>query len=232
MGFIFAKEIVPVIGLVLLATIFAKWYWELNKSVVFINPITSNILHIFRYHFGNIAIHFITVLLINFANIYNISTGCFLIDYSITILIDLVSKSVLIVCVITGQGYIASLQYLFYLILRRTIRLIIIVFISGFLCFIIQIAVIALTSIILYLLSLFFTNNFEHRLMMMIFMGFVSYNVSSVVLQVYFVAVASIVLCYFEDLQRNDGKIKSPYYMTDRMLKACGKKNDYIIRQY
>lgn len=207
-----------------LATIFAKWYWTLHKNVTHEKTIILNIFHVFRYHLGNIAIHFIVVLLINLSGIYIDNTKHIIINYGVNILIEFISKSVLIACVITGQNYLSSLQYLLVLILKKNIRLVIIVFMSNTLCCLMQIAVIAFSMLLMY--TLMITNSIDVvRMMMVAFIGGISYMITSFVLHVYFIAVATIILCYFEDLQRNDGKIDNPYYMTDKMLESSGKHN-------
>ena len=43
--------------------------------------------------------------------------------------------------------------------------------------------------------------------------------------KVYQCAIATIFICFLEDLERNDGSAQKPYFMSKSLMKIMGKKN-------
>jgi choline transporter-like protein 2/4/5 len=52
-----------------------------------------------------------------------------------------------------------------------------------------------------------------------------AYAVSSAVFSVYDLAISTILLCFCEDKEQNDGSAEKPYYMTNELMKITGVKN-------
>ncbi|XP_021344233.1 choline transporter-like protein 4 [Mizuhopecten yessoensis] len=53
----------------------------------------------------------------------------------------------------------------------------------------------------------------------------VSYVVASCFFSVYSMAVDTLFLCFLEDLERNDGSVEKPFYMSKDLMNILGKKN-------
>merc|ERR1719290_990378 len=56
-----------------------------------------------------------------------------------------------------------------------------------------------------------------------VFIGIGSYLIASAFFSVYSMAVDTLFLCFLEDLERNDGSVESPYYMSRSLKQILGK---------
>jgi len=60
-------------------------------------------------------------------------------------------------------------------------------------------------------------------IVLLVFLG--SYMIASGFFKVYQMAIATIFICFLEDLERNDGSAQKPYFMSKSLMKIMGKKN-------
>ena len=118
----------------------------------------------------------------------------------------------------------------FNLIMRNLVRVVVLDSVVDFLLFLGKLVIVLITGATSYVafagqipeikdqiptLNYFFTP--------VVFITLGSYFIASAFFGVYAMAVDTLFLCFLEDLERNDGSMEKPYYMSTSLKQILGK---------
>ncbi|XP_055341428.1 choline transporter-like protein 2 [Paramacrobiotus metropolitanus] len=238
------------LGQLTLAGAFAMYYWAFNKPDDIPDlPVASALYRALRYHTGSIALGSMLVAitkLLRYILLYiqkkvkktdnwftrfilKICACCF---YCLEKCIKYINKYAYIMMAIFGTNFCTSAKNAFSLLLRNALRVIVVDSVVIFFLFFGKLVIVgALASGFYYFLSNQIPGleayvpalNFIYVPIVTIVIG--SYIISSMFFGVYTMAMDTMLLCFLEDLERNDGSEDRPYYMTKSLMNIYSKTN-------
>merc|ERR1712059_85702 len=141
-----------------------------------------------------------------------------------------INRNTYIMCAVKSTNFCVSAKNAFNLLMRNLVRVIVLDSVVDFLLFLGKIVIVMATGVVSYLafsgqipeikdqipsLNYFFTP--------IIFIVIGSYLIASAFFSVYSMAVDTLFLCFLEDLERNDGSLERPYYMSKSLKIILGK---------
>merc|ERR1712034_193240 len=135
-----------------------------------------------------------------------------------------------IMCAVKNTNFCKSAKEAFSLLMRNLVRVVVLDSVVDFLLFLGKLVIVLLTGAASYVafsgqipeikddiptLNYFFTP--------IVFIVIGSYFIASSFFGVYAMAVDTLFPCFLEDLERNDGSMEKPYYMSKSLKKILGK---------
>lgn len=135
---------------------------------------------------------------------------------------------------IYGKNFCSSAKEAFTLILNNVVRVVVVDKVTDFLLFCGKLVVVGAITAAAYFV---FTTDFEflilkiekpkleYRFIPILIVAVGSYIIAACFFSVYGMAVDTLFLCFLEDLEKNDGSVEKPYYMSKNLRKILGKKN-------
>ncbi|GLH00594.1 CTL-like protein 1 [Gryllus bimaculatus] len=233
-----------------LAGTFSTWYWTFKKSDVPFLALTWSIGRTLRYHIGTLAFGSLILAICRLirvtleyidAHLRKYDNGfvkcvmccfkCFF--WCLEKFIKFINRNAYIMCAIHGKNFCRSARKGFNLVMRNIIRVFVVDKVTDFL---LLLGKLLITGGMVALAFYIFSNDvkvneddeypeYTYYLLPVIIVGIGTYFVTCIFFSVYHMAVDTIFLCFLEDLERNDGSVEKPYYMSKNLLKILGKKN-------
>ncbi|XP_030745823.1 CTL-like protein 2 isoform X1 [Sitophilus oryzae] len=238
---------ITALGQMVLAQVFAKWYWTKKKSDLPFFAVTSATCTTLRYHLGTIAfgsliiaicriirlcLEYIDRKLKKYDNELTKAIMCCLkcFFWCLEKFLKFINKNAYIMCAIHGKNFCSSAKDAFSLLVRNIIRVFILDKVTDFLFFLSKLVVTIGVGAVAYvffatdLISFMDNSGLNYGVVPVIIIMIVTYLVATLFFNVYSMAVDTLFMCFLEDIERNDGKTK-PYYMSRNLMKIFGKKN-------
>ncbi|XP_070212819.1 choline transporter-like protein 2 [Littorina saxatilis] len=146
-------------------------------------------------------------------------------------LLKYVNQNAYIMIAVYGRGYISSSKNAFNLIMRNVFQTVIVDKVSDFIMILSRLLLTGAAATGSYIwfhqrLQLEMMEDspdFDHALVPVIVMVFGTILLTANVFSVYDMAVNTLFLCFLEDLERNNGSVQKPYYMSKSLLKLLRK---------
>merc|ERR1719427_1863701 len=148
-----------------------------------------------------------------------------------------INRNAYIMCAVKNTNFCKSAKEAFNLLMRNLVRVVVLDSVVDFLLFLGKLVIVLLTGIASYMalagkipdikddiptLNYFFTP--------IVFIVIGSYFIASSFFGVYAMAVDTLFLCFLEDLERNDGSLERPYYMSKGLRQILGKMQ-YVAQE-
>uniref|UniRef100_A0A8C5M1F9 Choline transporter-like protein n=1 Tax=Leptobrachium leishanense TaxID=445787 RepID=A0A8C5M1F9_9ANUR len=246
--FLWLANFVIALGQVTLAGAFASYYWAFKKpDDMPAFPIFSSLGRALRYHTGSLAfgslilaiVQLIRILLEyldhklkgadnKFARFLLCCLKCCF--WCLEKFIKFLNRNAYIMIAIYGTNFCTSARNAFFLLMRNIIRVAVLDKVTDFLLFLGKLLVVGCVGI----LAFFF---FTHRIrivqdtapalnyywvpILTVVIG--SYLIAHGFFSVYGMCVDTLFLCFCEDLERNDGSLERPYYMSPELSRILLK---------
>ncbi|XP_026469452.1 CTL-like protein 2 [Ctenocephalides felis] len=234
----------------ILAATFATWYWTFNKDDVPYFTLTAGLMRTIRYHLGTLAfgslilaicriirviLEYIDQKLKKFDNPCTRCLLCFLkcFFWCLENFIKFINKNAYIMCAIHGKNFCASARDSFALILRNCTKYIVVDKTTEFVFFMSKVLISAGMGALSYL---YFGNDwaqlnddslhYGYAPVILVVIG--TFFITCVFFGVYDMAVDTLLLCFLEDSERNDGSPERPYYMSKELMKILGRRNKVV----
>uniref|UniRef100_A0A6M2DXS4 Choline transporter-like protein n=1 Tax=Xenopsylla cheopis TaxID=163159 RepID=A0A6M2DXS4_XENCH len=250
LGFFWVLFFISALGDMILAATFATWYWTFNKDNVPYFTLTAGLARTFRYHLGTLAfgslilaicriirviLEYIDQKLKKFDNPCTRCLLCFLkcFFWCLENFIKFINKNAYIMCAIHGKNFCSSAKDSFALILRNCTKYIVVDKTTEFVFFMSKVLISAGMGALSYL---YFGNDwaqlnddtlhYGYAPVILVVIG--TFFITCVFFGVYDMAVDTLLLCFLEDSERNDGSPERPYYMSKELMKILGRKNKVI----
>jgi len=231
-----------------LAGVFAQWYWTMNKSSDIPDcTLGTAMWNASVFHLGTVAFGSLTIAIIRMIRTIleyierkcrkfnNDLTKCLLCCckcclWCLEKFMRFLNRNAYIMCAIKSTNFCRSAKEAFNLIMRNLVRVVVLDSVVDFLLFLGKIVIVMATGVASYFvfsgqipeikdqipsLNYFFTP--------IVFIVIGSYLIASAFFSVYSMAVDTLLLCFLEDLERNDGSVERPYYMSRSLKQILGK---------
>uniref|UniRef100_A0A8D2D9C4 Choline transporter-like protein n=1 Tax=Sciurus vulgaris TaxID=55149 RepID=A0A8D2D9C4_SCIVU len=252
LGLFWTLNWVLALGQCVLAGAFASFYWAFHKPRdIPTFPLSSAFIRTLRYHTGSLAFGALILTIVQIARIIleyidhklrgaqNPMARCIMCCFKCCLwclekFIKFLNRNAYIMIAIYGKNFCVSAKNAFMLLMRNIVRVVVLDKVTDLLLFFGKLLVVGGVGV----LSFFFFSgriqglgkdfesphlNYYWLPIMTSILG--AYVIASGFFSVFGMCVDTLFLCFLEDLERNDGSLDRPYYMSKDLLKILGKKN-------
>uniref|UniRef100_A0A2K5D3X6 Choline transporter-like protein n=1 Tax=Aotus nancymaae TaxID=37293 RepID=A0A2K5D3X6_AOTNA len=253
LGLFWTLNWVLALGQCVLAGAFASFYWAFHKPQdIPTFPLFSAFIRTLRYHTGSLAFGALILTLVQIARVIleyidhklrgvqNPVARCIMCCFKCCLwclekFIKFLNRNAYIMIAIYGKNFCVSAKNAFMLLMRNIVRVVVLDKVTDLLLFFGKLLVVGGVGV----LSFFFFSgriqglgkdfesphlNYYWLPIMTSILG--AYVIASGFFSVFGMCVDTLFLCFLEDLERNDGSLDRPYYMSKSLLKILGKKNE------
>uniref|UniRef100_UPI0037E823EC choline transporter-like protein 4 n=1 Tax=Semicossyphus pulcher TaxID=241346 RepID=UPI0037E823EC len=251
-AFLWCVNFVIALGQCTLAGAFASYYWAFNKpGDIPMFPLSASFLRALRYHVGSLAFGALILTLVQIVRIileyidHKTRSAqnpvarfilcclkcCF---WCLEKFIKFLNRNAYIMIAVYGKNFCVSAKNAFKLLMRNIIRVVVLDKVTDLLLFFGKLLVVGGVGV----LSFFFfsgrillpgdtfrSETLNYYWMPIITVVFGSYLIAHGFFSVYNMCVDTLFLCFLEDLERNDGSLQKPYFMSKNLMKILSKSN-------
>uniref|UniRef100_A0A8C2XFI2 Choline transporter-like protein n=1 Tax=Cyclopterus lumpus TaxID=8103 RepID=A0A8C2XFI2_CYCLU len=251
-AFLWCVNFVIALGQCTLAGAFASYYWAFTKpDDIPMFPLSASFIRSLRYHVGSLAFGALILTLVQIARMILeyidhktraaqnpcarfilCCMKCCL--WCLEKFIKFLNRNAYIMIAIYGKNFCVSAKNAFLLLMRNVVRVVVLDKVTDLLLFFGKLLVVAGVGI----LSFFFfsgrillpghtfrSETLNYYWMPIITVVFGSYLIAHGFFSVYNMCVDTLFLCFLEDLERNDGSLQKPYFMSKNLMKILNKSN-------
>uniref|UniRef100_A0A667X646 Choline transporter-like protein n=1 Tax=Myripristis murdjan TaxID=586833 RepID=A0A667X646_9TELE len=251
-AFLWCANFVIALGQCTLAGAFASYYWAFNKpNDIPMFPVSAGFMRSLRYHVGSLAFGALILTLVQVVRILleyidhktrSAQNACarFLMCclkccfWCLEKFIKFLNRNAYIMIAIYGKNFCVSAKNAFMLLMRNVIRVVVLDKVTDLLLFFGKLLVVGGVGV----LSFFFfsgrillpgntfrseTLNYYWMPIIVVVIG--TYLIAHGFFSVYNMCVDTLFLCFLEDLERNDGSMGKPYFMSKNLMKILNKSN-------
>uniref|UniRef100_A0A8C8EQW8 Choline transporter-like protein n=1 Tax=Oncorhynchus tshawytscha TaxID=74940 RepID=A0A8C8EQW8_ONCTS len=251
-AFLWCVNFVIAMGQCSLAGAFASYYWSLNKpSDIPTFPLSQAFIRTIRYHVGSLAFGALILTLIQIIRIIleyldhktraaqNPCSRflmcclkcCF---WCLEKFIKFLNRNAYIMIAVYGKNFCVSAKNAFMLLMRNIVRVVVLDKVTDLLLFFGKMLVVGGVGVLAFFFfsgrirlpgSNFRTEMLNYYWMPIIVVVVGAYLIAHGFFSVYSMCVDTLFLCFLEDLERHDGTMQKPYYMSKNLMKILNKKN-------
>ncbi|XP_034016128.1 choline transporter-like protein 4 [Thalassophryne amazonica] len=252
LAFLWCVNFVIALGQCTLAGAFASYYWALNKPRdIPTFPVSASFLRSLRYHIGSLAFGALILTLVQIVRIILeyidhktrlAQNACarFLLCclkccfWCLEKFIKFLNRNAYIMIAIYGKNFCVSAKNAFMLLMRNVIRVVVLDKITDLLLFFGKLLVVGGVGVLSFFFfsgrirlpgSTFRSETLNYYWMPIITVVFGAYLIAHGFFSVYNMCVDTLFLCFLEDLERNDGSLQKPYFMSKNLMKILNKSN-------
>ncbi|CAM4639671.1 unnamed protein product [Lepidochelys olivacea] len=252
LGLLWGANFALALGQCVLAGAFAAYYWARDKPRD-IPPcaLGGALLRTLRYHTGSLAFGALILTIVQLIRILleyldhklkgaqNPFTRCLLCClrccfWCLEKFIKFLNRNAYIMIAIYGKNFCTSAKNAFKLLMRNIIRVVVLDKVTDLLLLFGKLLVVGGVGV----LGFFFFSgrieisdpqfrspslNYYWLPILTVVVG--AYLIAQGFFSVYSMCVDTLFLCFLEDLERNDGSVEKPYYMSSSLMKLLNKKN-------
>uniref|UniRef100_A0AAZ3QB18 Choline transporter-like protein n=1 Tax=Oncorhynchus tshawytscha TaxID=74940 RepID=A0AAZ3QB18_ONCTS len=235
-----------------LAGAFASYYWAFSKpSDIPTFPLSQAFIRTLRYHVGSLAFGALILTLIQVVRIileyldHKTRAAqnpcarflmcclkcCF---WCLEKFIKFLNRNAYIMIAVYGKNFCVSAKNAFMLLMRNIVRVVVLDKVTDLLLFFGKLLVVGGVGVLAFFFfsgrirlpgSNFRTEMLNYYWMPIIVVVVGAYLIAHGFFSVYNMCVDTLFLCFLEDLERHDGTIQKPYYMSKNLMKILNKKN-------
>ncbi|XP_039977578.1 choline transporter-like protein 4 [Xiphias gladius] len=251
-AFLWCANFVIALGQCTLAGAFASYYWAFTKpDDIPLLPVCSSFIRSLRYHVGSLAFGALILTLVQvvrilleyidhktrsaqnpFARFILCCMKCCL--WCLEKFIKFINRNAYIMIAIYGKNFCVSAKNAFKLLMRNVIRVVVLDKVTDLLLFFGKLLVVGGVGVLSFFFfsgrillpgSTFRSETLNYYWMPIITVVFGSYLIAHGFFSVYNMCVDTLFLCFLEDLERNDGSLQKPYFMSKNLMKILNKSN-------
>jgi len=236
-------------GELVLAGVFAEWYWSNDKSYMPSCVLGSALWNATVFHLGTIAFGSLIIAIIRMIRTIleyvekkckkfnNDLTRCLLkccqcCLWCLEKFMRFINRNAYIMCAVKSKNFCSSAKDAFNLLMRNLVRVVVLDSVVDFLLFLGKIVIVLLTGSVSYLAFAGHMPDIKDQIPSLnyiytpvVFIVIGSYCIASSFFGVYNMAVDTLFLCFLEDLERNDGSEERPYSMSISLQKILRRMN-------
>ncbi|XP_041932728.1 choline transporter-like protein 4 isoform X2 [Alosa sapidissima] len=251
-AFLWCVNFVIALGQCTLAGAFASYYWAFSKpSDIPSFPLAQSFMRSLRYHVGSLAFGALILTLVQVIRIIleyldhkfrSAQNSCarFLMCclkccfWCLEKFIKFLNRNAYIMIAIYGKNFCVSAKNAFMLLLRNVVRVVVLDKVTDLLLFFGKLLVVGGVGVLAFYFfsgrievpgGSFQASSLNYYWMPIITVVVGSYLIAQGFFSVYSMCVDTLFLCFLEDLERNDGSMQKPYYMSKNLMKILNKKN-------
>lgn len=251
-AFLWCVNFVIALGQCTLAGAFASYYWAFHKPAdIPFFPLSASFLRSLRYHIGSLAFGALILTLVQIARIIleyidhktraaQNAIARFILCcmkcclWCLEKFIKFLNRNAYIMIAIYGKNFCVSAKNAFKLLMRNVIRVVVLDKVTDLLLFFGKLLVVGGVGVLSFFFfsgripipgNTFNTQTLNYYWMPIIAVVFGSYIIAHGFFSVYNMCVDTLFLCFLEDLERNDGSVQKPYFMSKNLMKILNKSN-------
>ncbi|XP_041663893.1 choline transporter-like protein 4 [Cheilinus undulatus] len=251
-AFLWCVNFVIALGQCTLAGAFASYYWAFNKPHdIPTFPLSASFLRSLRYHVGSLAFGALILTLVQIVRIileyidHKTRSAqnpvarfilcclkcCF---WCLEKFIKFLNRNAYIMIAVYGKNFCVSAKNAFSLLMRNILRVVVLDKVTDLLLFFGKLLVVGGVGVLAFFFfsgrillpgETFHSETLNYYWMPIITVVFGSYLIAHGFFSVYNMCVDTLFLCFLEDLERNDGSLQKPYYMSKNLMKILSKSN-------
>uniref|UniRef100_A0A6Q2YUH5 Choline transporter-like protein n=1 Tax=Esox lucius TaxID=8010 RepID=A0A6Q2YUH5_ESOLU len=251
-AFLWCINFVLALGQCTLAGAFASYYWAFSKpSDIPTFPLSQAFIRTLRYHVGSLAFGALILTLVQLVRIileyldhktraaqnpcarflFCCLKCCF---WCLEKFIKFLNRNAYIMIAVYGKNFCVSAKNAFLLLMRNIVRVVVLDKITDLLLFFGKLLVVGGVGVLAFF---FFSgriilpgSSFRPQMLHYYWMPIIvvivgAYLIAHGFFSVYNMCVDTLFLCFLEDLERHDGSVQKPYYMSKNLMKILNKKN-------
>ncbi|XP_077404705.1 choline transporter-like protein 4 [Vanacampus margaritifer] len=252
LAFLWCVNFAIALGQCTLAGAFSSYYWAYNKpDDIPMFPVFGAFVRTLRYHVGSLAFGALILTLVQVvrvlleyidhktkaaqnpcARFILCCMKCCL--WCLEKFLKFLNRNAYIMIAVYGKNFCTSAKNAFALIMRNIIRTVVLDKVADLLLFFGKLLVVGGVGV----LSFFFfsgrialphssaqSETLNYYWMPIITVVFGSYLIAHGFFSVYSMCVDTLFLCFLEDLERNDGSLEKPYFMSRNLMTILNKSN-------
>ncbi|XP_041810611.1 choline transporter-like protein 4 isoform X1 [Chelmon rostratus] len=251
-AFLWCVNFVIALGQCTLAGAFASYYWAFTKpDDIPMFPLSASFIRSLRYHVGSLAFGALILTLVQLVRIIleyidhktrAAQNPCarFLLCclkccfWCLEKFIKFLNRNAYIMIAIYGKNFCVSAKNAFLLLMRNVVRVVVLDKVTDLLLFFGKLLVVGGVGILSFFFfsgrillpgTTFRSEALNYYWMPIITVVFGSYLIAHGFFSVYNMCVDTLFLCFLEDLERNDGSLQKPYFMSKNLMKILNKSN-------
>lgn len=251
-AFLWCVNFVIALGQCSLAGAFASYYWAFHKPAdIPMFPVSASFLRALRFHVGSLAFGALILTLVQVVRIIleyidhktrSAQNACarFLLCclkccfWCLEKFIKFLNRNAYIMIAIYGKNFCVSAKNAFSLLMRNIIRVVVLDKVTDLLLLFGKLLVVGGVGVLAFFFfsgriplpgNTFRTETLNYYWMPIITVVFGSFIIAHGFFSVYNMCVDTLFLCFLEDLERNDGSVQKPYFMSKNLMKILNKKN-------
>ncbi|KAE8281996.1 Choline transporter-like protein 4 Solute carrier family 44 member 4 [Larimichthys crocea] len=251
-AFLWCVNFVIALGQCTLAGAFASYYWAFTKpDDIPMFPLTASFIRSLRYHVGSLAFGALILTLVQLVRmileyidhktraaqnpcarfLMCCLKCCF---WCLEKFIKFLNRNAYIMIAIYGKNFCVSARNAFMLLMRNIIRVVVLDKVTDLLLFFGKLLVVGGVGVLSFFFfsgrillpgNTFRSETLNYYWMPIITVVFGSYLIAHGFFSVYNMCVDTLFLCFLEDLERNDGSLQKPYFMSKNLMKILNKSN-------
>ncbi|XP_063042135.1 choline transporter-like protein 4 [Engraulis encrasicolus] len=251
-AFLWCMNFVIALGQCTLAGAFASYYWAFSKpDDIPTFPLVASFMRSIRYHVGSLAfgaliltiVQVIRMILEYLDHKFRASQNsvakffmcclkcCF---WCLEKFIKFLNRNAYIMIAIYGKNFCVSAKNAFSLLLRNVVRVVVLDKVTDLLLLFGKLLVVGGVGVLSFFFfsgrikppdHMFQATALNYYWMPIITVVVGSYMIAQGFFSVYSMCVDTLFLCFLEDLERNDGSMEKPYFMSKNLMKILNKKN-------
>ncbi|KAM6903606.1 choline transporter-like protein 4 [Lycodopsis pacificus] len=251
-AFLWCVNFVIALGQCTLAGAFASYYWAFTKPDDMPTfPLSASFIRSLRYHVGSLAFGALILTLVQIARMILeyidhktraaqnpcarfilCCMKCCL--WCLEKFIKFLNRNAYIMIAIYGKNFCVSAKNAFMLLMRNVVRVVVLDKVTDLLLFFGKLLVVAGVGVLSFFFfsgrillpgNTFRSETLNYYWMPIITVVFGSYLIAHGFFSVYNMCVDTLFLCFLEDLERNDGSLQKPYFMSKNLMKILNKSN-------
>jgi len=247
-GFYWGVFFFAAFGELVLAGVFAEWYWTptKNKKNLRCGSLGRSLWNASVYHLGTIAFGSLILAIIRMIRVTleyiekkckkfnNDLTKCIICAckcclWCLEKFMRFLNKNAYIMCAVKSTNFCSSARDAFNLLMRNMVRVVVLDKVCDFLLFLGKMVITIGIGVLSYMVFAGHIPEFgkipalNYFFTPIVFIVIGTYLIASAFFGVYAMAVDTLFLCFLEDLERNDGTAERPYYMSKDLQKILGK---------
>ncbi|KAF5915577.1 hypothetical protein HPG69_012742 [Diceros bicornis minor] len=257
LGLFWTLNWVLALGQCVMAGAFASFYWAFHKPQdIPTFPLSAAFIRTIRYHTGSLAFGALILTIVQIVRVIfeyidhklrgaqNPVTRCIMCCFKCCLwclekFIKFLNRNAYIMIAVYGKNFCVSAKNAFMLLMRNIVRVVVLDKVTDLLLFFGKLLVVGGVGVLSFF---FFTGriqglgkDFENPQLNYYWLPIMTsivgaYVIASGFFSVFGMCVDTLFLCFLEDLERNDGSLDRPYYMSKSLLKILGKKNEAPAR--
>ncbi|XP_017285100.1 choline transporter-like protein 4 isoform X2 [Kryptolebias marmoratus] len=251
-AFLWCANFVIALGQCTLAGAFASYYWAFTKpGDIPMFPVCASFMRSLRYHVGSLAFGALILTLVQIVRIIleyidhktrsaqnpcaRFIMCCFKCCFwCLEKFIKFINRNAYIMIAVYGKNFCVSAKNAFKLLMRNIIRVVVLDKVTDLLLFFGKLLVVGGVGVLSFFFfsgriplpgSTFRSETLNYYWMPIMTVVFGSYFVAHGFFSVYNMCVDTLFLCFLEDLERNDGSLQKPYFMSKNLMKILNKSN-------
>ena len=238
---------VSALGEMVMAGVFAGWYWTLDKEHDLpSSPIISSLYRTLRYHLGTLAFGSLVLTIVRMIRVMieyvedklkqyeqnnpvvkAVLCMCKCCFYCLESWLKYLNRNAYIITAVYGNSFCGGARRAFDLLFRNIARVVVLDKVTDFILFIGKLMVVALVLLASMAMLRSIPPTLDQDLNYQIVPIFViilsTYAIASSFFSVYSMAVDTIFLSFLEDIEKHDGSPEKPYYMNEDLKAILGK---------